>query len=661
MSNKNFLDHINGKNDDTRAAFEKETFTQVKRSYKMPIIISVTVLLGISLIMFFSQKEVTVPDLTGMDLTAVIEWAETSEVKITEEKAYSPQPVDVVIEQLTPVGEDIKPNDVIKVVVSEGLDPYENISLPSFDSSWSKSTIVNWLTQNGVENYKFIEQVSDTIEESYLIDYKLIGADETNFNRSSTVEFTISQVISKGSVEVPDFLNDTLTEVDIWATKEGISYEYVYEYNSLYDADKIFSQSVLPGQNMSDADTLIVKVAGSDANLIEMDNFIDSSLNAAETWLKTNQVKYNISYVYSNSYSKNTVIDQNFYEGDLISNETIVLTVSLGEGVQVKDFSTFNKYEAEIEMDSHYEIMEIYSDVPKGDFIKQSDSSGSYINDDETVILYYSLGDYIQVPDFREELVFDVETWVAEQNLIGASISYVVDEVVDYKIESGKIIRQDVLNGKMPLDGVIHLDVSMGYRVPNFSLMSVQEANLFGDSSSMDLNVVEVYHATVKEGNFIKQSEKPNAVADKNSSVTVEYSLGSEVHIPSFKGQPLGNLESHIDTENDLLAKLSVQIVEQFDDSVPYGEIIAQSVANKSTEVGSTIKVIVSRGESYTVPNLKSLTEEYAVQKAEDYGIGIIIEYIKVEGQQSGTVYSQSPAPYDKMSFDEFLTIQVVK
>jgi hypothetical protein len=79
---------------------------------------------------------------------------------------------------------------------------------------------------------------------------------EVNFMRSSEIEFIVSQDDRAAVVEVPDFLNSTLTQADIWSRNNEVNYTYSYEYSSIYERDRIMSQSVAAGDDMNTNDII---------------------------------------------------------------------------------------------------------------------------------------------------------------------------------------------------------------------------------------------------------------------------------------------------------------------------------------------------------------------------------------------------------------------
>lgn len=661
---KDFLSHINGKKEEPIAeSFQEEKFEYNKKSYTQYLLPSIVLVLISLTVMFFLTQKSDMIDLTYMTYDDAKQWADKEGVILKPYESYSEAfEVNTVMSQDIEVGQKISSGTTMKLEISKGFDPYLPVEVPNFDHSWSRSTIVNWIDENHIENYSFITQRTDEIPEDYLMTYKIIGADESTFNRSSTIEFTTNEIVETTLVEMGSFLGDTLSVIDIWANNNMVEYTYSYENSDIYAADSIISQSVPSGEKLNINEPVHFVVSSGLQESVEMINLLNTSLVSADVWLKSNRLAYTVQYRYSTIYSVDTIIDSNFYENELIEG-SVLLTVSLGEGTLVENFSLLTASEAE-EHASQNDLInfkEIYmADTEKGVFISQSLTEGQRMNEDSQLDIVFSLGSQIPVSDFRNSSVLDLEDWVYDQNQSGAGIILDIEEEINGQIDAGNIIAQEMYTGYIDMNSRFTITVSQGLTVPWFRDMSIAEVERFDQDNMIDINIVELYNSNYDKGEYIMQSIHGDSKATSNTVVDVYFSLGNTLAIPDFSGQNLSEIISWVDGENALNSQLTLEIHEVYD-SQDYGKIISQSLYNVHEAIDSTIYVLVSKGEAVTIPDFTYYTVESIQATAETMGITVVFEYVDNASYASGRVISQSPEGGTETSLSNFLIIQVAK
>lgn len=662
--NKNFLDHVNDK---TIESFEKETFEYTKKN-QLPVVVLliVAIILIGGLTVIFAPKTIMV-DLSNLTIEETTTWAEGQNVMISSTDVYSESIEEGrVISQDTEEGAKLKDDAIVKVEVSDGLDPYGLIVVPEFDTSWSKGSLLNWVDKNGVLNFNIVVQSSEDVPEDYFISYRIIGADATDFNRSSEIEFVVNSVTEVATIEVPDFLDGTLTELDIWAKNNDVSYTVELEYNDIYAPEHIFYQSTMGGDVLNSDGTLHVKISKSyDRTPIEMVNLMNNNLAIGEIWLKNNQIPYTITYQYSTIYQDEHIIDQSIYEGVMVGIEdTVQLIVSRGEAFKVADFSEMNRFEAEQYLASApYDIIinETYTNIPKGQFVSQSISGNGYIRYDQTLVVDYSLGNTVGIVDYRSLPMIDLSNWVDDQNSHGAALTLNIVESESNNIQSGHIIQQNIYNEYLPLDGVINVTVSSGLSIPKFEEMSKIEAINFNNQSLLTINVLEEYALGHDLGSFVSQSITPGVKGDQYTVVDVVYSLGQDVVIPNFTGLVLYDIDTWIREQNLLGADLTLKVHEQYSTSVPFGDIISQNVYNVYKALDTELEILISNGESYTVPDYRYYSQASIESNSTAHGVTVVFETVQNDAYASGRVVNQEPEPGTIMSKNDFLRIQIAE
>ena len=397
------------------------------------------------------------------------------------------------------------------------LDPYEKIEIPDFDRSWSKTSITRWLDQYNIENFNIKYVKDESVEEDYMISYRLIGAKLDDFTRSSEIEFTISEIEDDDeTVTMQDFLNRTLLEVDIWAKQNGIEYEYTYEASSIYAEDKIISQSIDPDDEM-DIDDILEIVISAGSGDVTMDDFLGRSIIEVDTWAKYNKINYTLKYEFSSVYSEDKIIHQSITADDVIDQGSMIeFTVSKGEMVIVPDFSRIAEDDINSYMDDlNIDLKEAYiSSVSKGNFISQSVAAGSEVTKGSDITVKYSLGNSIYLSNYTDRDIIDLEDWVYEANQAGANIVLKITEESNSGYEKGKIISQDIYNEKISLDQTITVSISSSslVMVPDFSVLSENE--ILSEYNEFDIEIIKIYKENTELDDFISQSVQADTMVE---------------------------------------------------------------------------------------------------------------------------------------------------
>jgi len=664
---KNFLDHVNKKNNKKveKESFKEEKFVHAKKS-RLPLVVMIIVSVALLVMIWsFQNRKIVVEDLSNLTLVEASTWAEDNDLILSSIEVFSNVETERVVAQNVEPGTEVSKGAILKIDVSKGSDPYEKIEIPDFDGTWSRNSIVVWLEENGMENFSFVDVVNDEVEEDFLIEYRLIGATAETFNRRSEIEFTIREVVDTAAIEVPSFINSTITSLDTWAKNNDIEYSYEYAYDEFYEEDRIFQQSVMAGQNMDTTETLTVKISkGQEAVPVEMITLINMNLSDAEAWLKSNKVNYRLRYSYSTVYGENKVINQSHVLGDVVNEEKVELTVSLGESIKVPDFSEMTLLEANnfaSMYPSNFVIQSIYDTAEAGGLIRQSVKADKYMKVDKKVQVVYSLGQKALVPNFRNQTAYDVQAWIDQQNDMGASIGIKIVEVPSSNIVVGKVISQSNHLGEIAIDGVLKIQVSKGLKVPDFSLMTKAQATTYKGEDVIEITVVERYSIDVEQGKLISQTIPKDTLVNDDEHLVVTYSLGNELAVASYINQPLVTLETWIKAQNELGASIALTTEEHFSNKVTYGKIISQSIFNKHVAIDSQIDVIVSKGVGYVVPDFERHIKISIEQIATAENLKIVYLYVDSDKPLPDLFVGQNPPAGTVISKNDVIYVELSK
>ncbi|GMQ59756.1 hypothetical protein AN1V17_41560 [Vallitalea sediminicola] len=593
-------DFLSNLNETKTASFEQEEFTYQKNSnYKKWIIQIIILIVAVLSIYFIVNRKTELIDFSNMLYEDAAVWANDKNIILTYEEEYSNEiQDDYIISQDIKPGEKIKKDSTVKLVISEGRDPYEKIKIPDFDTSWSKTSIENWIEQNGIINYNFNNIESEEIPSNYLISYELIGATNETFVRSSEIEFAISYTETVDTVVVPDFINKTMIDVDIWAKNNNIEFTYTYETSSLYEEDIIINQSVKSGEEMDVNQVFSIVISTGEKNeTIIMENFLNRTIIDADVWTKNNRIRYTYSYEYSDIYPEDSI---------------------------------------------SYQSIKAEEEIKEGDTVRFVISKGIEEEEEETIVM----------DNFLNRALLDVDIW-AKSNGIDYNYTYEYNSIY----EKDKIMYQSIPDGDELLgDEVLNFIVSKGEEivVPDFSNLTVTEAEEY-DDDSIDVKVIEKYVKGTREGDFLSQSIRAEEVVEEGMEIRVEYSLGDRITVPSFINELKQDLQEWIEEANDNGANIDLIVNEQAGTGLEYGKIITQNIYNDDIELSSNIEITISSG--LTVPSFMNMSKSEASNYSQTSDLNVEVVEIYQQGTSTGKFLSQSIETGTKVNKGTYVTV----
>lgn len=266
------------------------------------------------------------------------------------------------------------------------------------------------------------------------------------------------------------------------------------------------------------------------------------------------------------------------------------------------------------------------------------------------VILALVLGGGINVIDFKGMALSDAQLW-ANQN----GVLLKIDEQFNDEFDANKIISQSIEANKTVKKGeFLTLTVSKGHDLsqtvvlPDLMSMSMDEVQSWADQNFMSkVRITSEYNATVPANSVIRYEINDNSVAGsevrRDTPLYVIVSKGPEdqstiqITVPDFKTMSVS--ESYIFAAQN---GITLTVDEQYDDYVPKGTVISQSVkAQEKVTKGSEIKLVVSKGKKITIPDFSQYSKDQATAAATTLGIPVTINE-KYSGSKAGAFLSQS-------------------
>ncbi len=390
-----------------------------------------------------------------------------------------------------------------------------------------------------------------------------------------------------------DFTGKQLTEVVSFAKENEITLEQVYENSESVNEYGIINQSVTPGTLLKKVDKMTITISSgpSTDKEVVIPNMLGWQVDQVIQFIDDNHLS-NVSIDFikaDDDVEVDTIIEQSM-SGNMKRNAELKFVASLGDITSVKmtDLSNLDVFHAITWIKRNnlkYEITYEYSNkIDKGFVISQSVKKGETVSTSDTVIkIVVSKGAKIKVPNLVEMSVEEVTNWVVEN-----SLKIVFDEAYDEKIEVGKIISSNFIEGNEIEQGtLIKIVISKGVlKMEEFT--SFNDFKTWADNNGLVYNCEYQFDDKVKSGNIIKTSHKKGDIIKNNDTITVYVSQGASVKIPNFVGSSKSTISNKCSSIG-LNCKFTYG---------GYNNSVAKDVAtNQSKRSGS----VVSRGTSITI------------------------------------------------------------
>lgn len=269
----------------------------------------------------------------------------------------------------------------------------------------------------------------------------------------------------------------------------------------------------------------------------------------------------------------------------------------------------------------------------------------------------------ILLPDFKEMKLNDAKSWIKEQKAENLAI---IEEYSD-KVAAGDYLKFEITNKDVKAENYKRKDKAKVYfskgkevfekniSVPDFAGKAKEEATEWAKKNEITLKTDEADSETVESGKVISQSIGKDTKVAKKESMSVTVSTGKAIVVPDFSQFTAEEAESKANG-------LQVQVKQLFNDQVPYGQFISQSVeiGKKYTEKEEkpVVQVVYSFGKPY-LKDLRDSTLEGDLQKIfyDEYqskGANITYQVYYVDSTVTkGTVVKMS-------QYNEFIPINSV-
>lgn len=338
---------------------------------------------------------------------------------------------------------------------------------------------------------------------------------------------------------------------------------------------------------------------------VKVPNFEGKELSEVREWTSDNGVKLQVEQNYDFDKGANIIIHQNVKDKKIKKGKDLLVTASLGADPEEK----------------------------------------------------------ISLPDFKTMKLDEAKKWIEEQKADNLAI---IEEYSD-KIAATEYIKFEITNKDVKAEDYKRKDKAKVYfskgkevfekdiSVPDFAGKMKEEATDWAKKNEIDLKIEESDSDSVENGKILSQSVGKDTKIAKKDTMSITVSTGKALVVPDFSQFTAEEAESKANG-------LQVQVKQVFNDSVPYGGFISQSVEigkkYKEKDEKPTIQVIYSSGKPY-IKDLRDNTLEGDLQKIfyEEYqskGANITYQVYYVDSSVTkGTVVNMS-------KYNEFAPINYV-
>ena len=401
-------------------------------------------------------------------------------------------------------------------------------------------------------------------------------------------------------VEVLDFNDWALTDVQLWAGENGVMLQTEDAYNDEYETGHVIAQDPPPGTKIKKGAFVKLTVSlGHDLSvLLPLPDILSMTMDDVEAWAEQNfMTKVRITTEFSNTVASGHVIR---FE---INDDTVT-----GDEV--------------------YRDTPIYVIVSKG-------------AEDDTAVS-------VTVPDFKTMALGESYVFASENG-----ITLNVQEEYDDYVPMGSIISQSVKADETISKGdTVTLVISKGKKiiVPKFSGYSVEKATAKAAELGITVTIRQRY-SSASAGAFLSQSLDADSIYQPGDILELCYSLGNKIVLASYVGQPRDAIESWANDLNEQGARITIKVTETKSNAAA-GTIIFQDPVSTVIAPKSTVNITVSLGKVVYVPDFiddggtynTAVTREKAIALCEEAGIIPVFVEENKSGRLPGEVWSQSIA-----------------
>ena len=349
------------------------------------------------------------------------------------------------------------------------------------------------------------------------------------------------------SVDIPDFIGKSVTEVQTWGIASSISVETIHEYSLVVDEGEVISQSHESGTSLARGSVLSVVVSdGPDMNeVVALPADLEEMSRAEITaWRNLN-------------------------------------------GFTASSISFSDEASSEVE-NNHVIRIDVPNDVDISNFTRSDRLTIVFSSGPEVV----QMGNFMNAPYNTREAV---ETWANENPSIHVEIKYETSD----NIERGLVLRQsNAPNANLTEGDAVTIVFSAGSPivVPDFSEISRAYFDDVGRELGLTINERTIYSDIAVFSSFVSQSIEPGEeLFEESPSVTIVHSEGrpwiDRIEMENGIAQAIYGTDGF----NNRGAAITYR-VDYVNHYAPRGSVVYQSLYNQYVGLNAHINFQISLG-----------------------------------------------------------------
>jgi beta-lactam-binding protein with PASTA domain len=455
------------------------------------------------------------------------------------------------------------------------------------------------------ESKSYLDTMSEQKKPESFSQEKFVTVPDKSKTRKIIVLIVIAVVLLGGffaiyrmmnTVKVPNLVNMTLDEANVWATQNRIILATRSVYNFDVGSGYVIFQETKAGNTIQKNSTLTIEVSlgANPDEKIAWPDIKSMTLTEIETWINTNKLTgVNISTANSDVVAADHVISYTMTdetEANFTRKSRASIVVSIGPATQ---------------------------------------------------------SDTVVVSDFSSMKAGEVLQWGKDNG-----VTITLTEAFDDYVASGSVISQSVkANTEILKTETITVVISKGkpITVPDFSTMTQEDANSWAKPNNVTLIIKSLYSSDQSQGSLISQDIAAGTHIQTGDEIKMTYSLG-QIEVASYVGRTKLDI---VNWQNEVNAKggnITLTFSKAYGDKGTADKIIRQSIKNDFVNPGSKITVVISLGMKLLTPDFSGKSENECKAIAQSTGITVLFNYKHSDTIVIGYVISQNPAANSVMT-----------
>ncbi len=362
-----------------------------------------------------TQTNVTLtPNFVGENIQKGLSWASSNKIEVSQVYEYSDniEEFSIISQSATP-NEPIDSIDKINFIVSNGPNYEKEVIIPNM-LGWNIDEAVEVIKENYLNNV-IINYVKNEEKKDIIIGQNKSG----QIKRNTKIILTVSLSNEKlPDVSMIDLVNMSNFDATLWLKRNGLNYKINYEFSNTIKKDYVISQDVDVNTILSPSKDLVT-ITISKGKEIMIPDFKSMTVKEATDFIIQNKLKVTFKEEYSNM-EVGKIIKANYSKGDLVEEGTnIVITTSLGK-LKMKEFKKYQDFKAWADsLNLNYDLEDVYSDkVEPGYIISTDPKVGEYIDTNKKILVKYSKGGKITIPNFYNQSKTYIKNKCSEIGLV---------------------------------------------------------------------------------------------------------------------------------------------------------------------------------------------------------------------------------------------------